>query len=294
MNKFIFTVILCLLTSTSSYAQLIELEQKIKTIINDKKATVGVSILFDDNTSISINDGYRYPTMSVYKFYEALAILDSLNKKRLPLETEIFINKSDLLPKTHSPLRDKYPNGDIKLSIKELLEYSICYSDNNACDILFKYIGGPEVVNKYVKDLKVNNISIIATEEVMNENSENQYLNWTVPSSSTSLLNLFLEKNLFPQIYKDFLINTLISATSGPNKIKGLLPKDVVVGHKTGSSFRNEFGIQIGENDLGFIQLPNGKKFTIGVFIMNSMESDSTNCSIIANISKLAYDYYNK
>lgn len=294
MNKFIFTVILWLLTSTSSYAQLIELEQNIKTIIKDKKATVGVSILFDDNTSISINDGYRYPTMSVYKFYEALAILDSLNKKRLPLETEIFINKSDLLPKTHSPLRDKYPNGDIKLSIKELLEYSICYSDNNACDILFKYIGGPEVVNKYVKDLKVNNISIIATEEVMNENIENQYLNWTVPSSSTSLLNLFLEKNLFPQIYKDFLINTLISTTSGPNKIKGLLPKDVVVGHKTGSSFRNEFGIQIGENDLGFIQLPNGKKFTIGVFIMNSMESDSTNCSIIANISKLAYDYYNK
>lgn len=44
---------------------------------------------------------------------------------------------------------------------------------------------------------------------------------------------------------------------------------------------------------MGFVYLPNGKHYTIAVFVMNSMEDDQTNASIIARISKIVYDYYN-
>lgn len=283
----------CILTSLFAQEHT-ELEKEIQAIIKNKKATVGVAVIFDDNTTLTINNDYHYPTMSVFKLPLALAVLDYIDKNNISLESEIFIKKSDLLTKTHSPLRDKYPNGDLNASIKDLITYTIAQSDNNATDILLTYIGGPQVVDAHVKKLGITDIEIVANEATMNKSPEDQYLNWTTPSASTLLLEVFLRKNLFSDAYKNFLIETLISTTTGTDKIKGALPQDAIVGHKTGSSSRNDFGIKIGENDLGFVKLPNGKQFSIGVFVMNSMESDETNASIISNISKAIYDYYNK
>ena len=45
---------------------------------------------------------------------------------------------------------------------------------------------------------------------------------------------------------------------------------------------------------MGFVLLPDGKRYTIAVFIKNSIESDKANADIIARISKAVYDYYNK
>ena len=72
------------------------------------------------------------------------------------------------------------------------------------------------------------------------------------------------------------------------------LPAGTVIGHKTGSSDRNDKGIKLADNDMGFVLLPDGKRYTIAVFIKNSIESDKANADIIARISKAVYDYYNK
>ncbi|MFR0775137.1 MAG: serine hydrolase [Alistipes finegoldii] len=37
----------------------------------------------------------------------------------------------------------------------ELLAYSVAQSDNNVCDLLFRFLGGPEVVNCYIAGLGV-------------------------------------------------------------------------------------------------------------------------------------------
>lgn len=80
--------------------------------------------------------------MSVFKFHQALAVADFLDRNGLPLSTPLPIWESDLLPDTYSPLRDAYPQGGIEMSIGELLVYTLQLSDNNACDLLFRYIGG--------------------------------------------------------------------------------------------------------------------------------------------------------
>lgn len=80
--------------------------------------------------------------MSTFKFPLALAVLERLDKQGLPLETELFISKPDLHPDTYSPLREARPEGNFKITIGELLKYSVALSDNNACDILIDYLGG--------------------------------------------------------------------------------------------------------------------------------------------------------
>lgn len=188
-------------------------------------------------------------------------------------------------------MREAYPKGGL-FSMSELLQYSVSQSDNNACDILFRSVEGTEAVHNYVTSLGLTDFTILATEAKMHEKTENQYLNWTTPFSAVQLLELFLQKELFGSEYKAFLEKLMVETVTGPDKIKGLLPANVVVGHKTGSSSRDEAGMKIADNDLAFVRLPDGKNYSIAVFVMNSMEDDTTNAAIIAEVSKAVYNYY--
>lgn len=275
---------------SNSFAQ--SPEEKIKSIIQGKDATVGVFVMFEDGETLSINNEHHYPTMSVYKFHLALAVLNHLDKNKHSLDTEIFIQKSDLLPNTYSPLRDSHPEGNFNLSLGELLKYTVSQSDNNGCDILFRYLGGTRVVDQYIKNLGIKDVSIAATEEQMHDRLEDQYLNWTTPASAVQLLNMFLTTKLFSNEYKEFLERTLIETSTGSDKLKALLPANAVIGHKTGSSFRTPDGVKAGDNDLGFIRLPDGRQYLIAVFVTDSKEDDKTNAAIIAAISKTVYDYF--
>lgn len=270
------------------------LQTEIESILKDKQATVGVAVMYDGRDIVTVNNQEHYPTMSTYKFHLALAVLDYLDRNKFPLDTEILVSKSDLLPETYSPLRDAYPEGDFKMSVGELLKYTVSQSDNNACDLLFRYVGGTKVVDRYIASLGVKDFVIAATEEEMHQQTENQYLNWTTPFSAVLLLEVFQNRNLFASVYKDYLTQLLLETSTGSNKIKGLLPADAVVGHKTGSSSRDESGMRIADNDMGFVRLPSGKRYSIAIYVMNSMEDDATNVGIIADVSKAVYEYYHK
>lgn len=292
MIRFFIFISLSLIILQATAQTNIPLRQEIQDIIQDKKATVGVAIIFDGTDTLTVNNQYRYPTMSVYKFHQALAVLDYLNKHNLPLEQQVYVSKSALLPETHSPLRDKKPEGNFYMPIKELMQYSVSQSDNNACDILFNFLGGTAPVEQYIKNLGIQQIAITKTEQEMSEDFDNQYGNWTTPYAAVQLLEIFLQQKLFASNYKIFLSDALIQTSTGKDKIKGLLPSGTIVGHKTGMSSRNSNGVKAGDNDLGFIKLPNNKNLSIAVFIVNSTEDDTTNAKIIAQISKAAYDYF--
>lgn len=267
-----------------------QLEQKIKNFLSDKKATVGVSVLMEGRAIATVNGQNRYPLLSVYKFPLALAVLNHLDKNNLPLNTKITVSQTDLLPDTYSPLRDKYPQGGIDLTVGELLKYTIALSDNNACDILFRYIGSPQKVNRFIKKLKIKDISIKHTEQELHEKSEYVFQNQATPLAIAQLLDLFLKKELFSDKYYEFLEETMINTTTGLKKIRALLPPTVIVGDKTGNSPRTSEGMKIADNDLAFVRLPNGKQYTIAVLVSNSYENDETNSQIIARISKIVYD----
>ena len=62
----------------------------------------------------------------------------------------------------------------------------------------------------------------------------------------------------------------MIDTETGANKLKGMLPAKTVVGHKTGSSDRNADGMKTADNDAGLVILPDGRKYYIAAFVMDS------------------------
>lgn len=290
-NTFIATLTL-MIFSSSALADTKDLSSKIQQIISSKKAVVGVSIYgIETKESLNINNEKHYPLESVFKFHIALTILDMVDQGRLTLEKKIYIKKSDLLPNTWSPLRDKYPKGNVKLPVSELIKYSIQESDNNACDILLKLIGGADVVNDYINKIGINDTSIKVNEEDMHKNWDNQFKNWTKPSASTDLLKIFYERKILSKKSHDYLMDVMLGTTTGTNRIKKQLPKGSLLAHKTGTSDTNK-GITAGINDIGIVTLPNKKHFAISVYVTESKENANTNEKIISDIAKVTSDYF--
>ncbi|WP_245950784.1 class A beta-lactamase [Chitinophaga dinghuensis] len=251
--------------------------------------------MLETNDTISFNRDLRLPMQSVYKFPISMAVLDQVDKGRLTLHQPIKIEKADLTTDGVSPLRDKYPNGGVSLTIDELLDYNIRSSDGSACDILLKVLGGPAAANKYIHQLGIKDINIATTEEaqVQQNDAKTQYKNWCTPSAMTLLLEKFYLKPLLSDSSKRYLYHLM--ATSGPGKrrLKAQLPAGTEIAHKTGTSWTIE-GITAATNDAGIITLPNGKHVAITVFVSDAKASEAEREGTIAAIAKAVWDAYSK
>jgi beta-lactamase class A len=288
-----FLLILVLSFTKNAYSQTNNLRKQLDSIIQTKKADIGVAVLgLEDRDSLTVNPQKDYPMQSVYKLHLALAILHDVDKGKLALNQPILIKKSDLLPNTWSPMRDKYPEGNISLPLSDILSFSVSKSDNNACDVLFRLVGGTKKVHKYIRKLGIKNVKISATEEEMSKDWSIQFTNKTRPFSAVELLDKFFNQPILKKETHDFLWKILVETTTGPNKIKGLLPDGTVVGHKTGASGTNKEGITGASNDVGIVTLPNGKHVAIAVFVANSSGNTAENDRTIAEIAKAVWDFY--
>jgi beta-lactamase class A len=278
-----------------SQAQTEALQNQIENFIKTYKADVGVGIYgIENGKAVYVHKDKHYPMQSVYKFHVALAVLNQVDKGKLALNQQILLKKTDLLPDTWSPMRDKYPEGNVEIPLSDILKYTVSQSDNNGCDILFRLVGGTKKVHKYIHKLGIKDIAIKATEEEMHKVYDVQFTNWGTPQSMIQALDKFYKGNILSKNSYDFLWQTMIETTTGPKRIKGLLPTQTIVAHKTGTSGTNQQGITAATNDIGIVTLPNGQHFAIVVFIANSSENNETNEKIIAEITKLAWNYFTK
>jgi len=293
MIKTVISALVFSFLSFSAFAQTDLLKQQIEQVLAGKKATVGVAVYgFEKGDTLSVNNQIHYPLQSIFKFHIALAVLNRVDKGELALDQKILITKKDLLPDTWSPIRDDYPNGNVQLTIAKIIVYTIAQSDNNGCDILLRLIGGAETVNDYIKSIGVKDFSIRVNEEEMHREWNIQFLNWTTPESTIEVLRKFHKGKILSEESYDFLWKTMAGTTTGVKRIKGKLPAGTTVAHKTGTSGTNEEGITAAINDVGIVTLPTGEDFAISVFVSNSKESQETNERIIAEVSKLVWDWF--
>ena len=291
--KYPLLILLVLAFRLQSYAQMAKLNSQIEQITKGKQAKVGVAILdFDGKDTLTMNGAGHFPMQSVFKFHLALAVLNQIDKGKLSLNQKIFVKKADLHPNWWSPLRDKYPNGNVYVLLSELLSFTVSQSDNNGCDILFNLVGGPKKVNDYIHSLGIKEVAITSNEEVMQADWNVQYTNFSTPVAAVKLLEKFHKKHILSKNSEAFLWKIMAETTTGATKIKSLLPKNTVFAHKTGWSGTNKDGLTGATNDIGIVTLPNGKQFAIAVFVTNSMEKETTNDRMIAEIGKATYDYF--
>ncbi len=278
-----------LFISLSAFSQTDSLRHRIHHIIQNKNAKVGVAIRgLENGDTLSINGTTSFPLFSVVKIPTALMVLHLVDTKKLALDSSIHFVHSFLDTNTFSPIRDEIDKAEFDLSIRDLLSYSISRSDNIAFEKLVELAGGIKVVSDYSRSMQ-HEIFINAT----GKDGLTEYIkNSSTPLAMNSLLIKIDQKKFLSNGSRDLFWKLMKETKNAPNRIKGLLPEGTIVMHKPGTSGADDNGLNIAFNDVGIVTLPNGNHFVISVFITNSTESDEVNASIIAEISKAAWDYF--
>ena len=282
LHCFILSGIFLLSISLPVAAQKKSLRADLEQIVKSADARVGIALLHLENRD----------TLSIHgKQHFAMAVLSEVDKGKLSLDQKVHIRKEDMLPNTWSPMAKKYPQGNADVPLRELIMSTVSLSDNNTCDMLFRMLGGPKNVERYVHGLGVKNIAIVGTEEEMHLDWNVQFTNWSEPIAMVQLLDIFYKQKALSKANNELLWKWMVETPTGMHRLKELLPPGTVVAHKTGTDGPNADGVQGAINDVGIITLPNGNHIALVVYV--SMLKDEKKAEdTIARIAKACFEYY--
>ena len=163
-------------------------------------------------------------------------------------------------------------------------------SDGTACDVFLRLLGQP-AVNRHLHSLEVSNVVVATTEREMGRDERAQYRSWATPEGMIVLLRALNEGRGLSAQSRELLLGFMTESTTGPKRIKGLLPPGTRVAHKTGTS-RTVNGLTAATNDVGIIQLPDGRHLAIAVFVSDARADDTTRDAVIAKISRAAWNHW--
>jgi beta-lactamase class A len=294
---------IALLLVASGSAQ--SLAARYEQIAKQAKGRVGAaSVLLEGGEETCIRCDEHFPMQSLYKFPIAWAVLAQVDAGRLKLDQKVLVSKREYLGDgAYSPLRDRSREKDQTVELRELLQLAVVQSDGTASDVLMRlldgeaksssdpYSVGAREVMRFLRSIGVDDTSINVQdpEMALQKDWQVQYRNWMSPRGALKLLRAFHEGKGLSKESHALLQDMLEHSIRGDKRLKGLLPKETVLAHKTGTSGSRN-GVTAATNDIGIITLPSGKHLAVAVFVSDSKANEKTREGVIASIAGEAWD----
>jgi beta-lactamase class A len=282
---------------------------------------VGLSAVhLESGRRIALNAGERFPMASTYKIPIAVQLLSRVDEGMISLDRMIELQAWDFHPGS-GILTDLFKPPGVALSVRNLLELMLLISDNSATDLLLRLAGGPEAVTARMRALGIRDMEINRPTVLLIADSEGYGLppesEWspglfqklhegTTPESRKAALRNFemdprdtsspdAMVTLLERIYRGdslkgesraLLLDILERCRTGKERLRGILPQETMVAHKTGTLS----GIT---NDAGVITLPDDAgHVAIAVFVKSSEKGAAEREWAIAQISRAVYDFF--
>ncbi len=278
------------------------LQARVARIAADAQGTVSVSCLLPGTAlNCDLHPHNHSPMQSMFKFPLALTVLHLADTgKLLPtqrpgesieatLDRNVRFLPEDRIPHTYSPLQDRYPEANVDVSLRELIQLAAGKSDNAATETLLRIVGGPSVVQRYVRSLGIAGFQLQDGEQGLARDPTAQYRNWIMPAAAVRLLERLVIDPPLSSAANDFLLRTLTASVTGPNRLRAGLPAGTVLAHKTGTSGEHN-GKAEATNDIGLTTLPDGRHLAVAVLITDAHANEATRDRVIARIGRAAYD----
>jgi beta-lactamase class A len=253
-------------------------------------AILGVSAIhLESGKRVSVRGSARFPMGSVYQFPIGLTVLKRVDAGTLDLNSEVTIQPRDFAP-GWSPIRDQANGKPVTLTIGQLLEAMVKMSDNTASDALLKLVGGPSLVTARLVELNAPPIRVDRSETQMSvdlhaPNGVDHYAadprDTATPDAMADLFVTFWNKSdgLSPNSHA-LLLEHMTKSTTGPRKLRSILPSGWTLAHKTGSMPGTS-------NDAGILTSADGKEHIV-VAIFTRAAKTSNDVTVDADIANAA------
>jgi beta-lactamase class A len=219
----------------------------------------------------------RFPICSTFKLLLACAILHRVEKNEEKLDRRIVYTESDLLD--YAPVTKAHlPQGG--MTVSELCEAAVEYSDNTAANLLLRTIGGPARLTEYVRTIGDTVTRLDRDEPSLNTAIKGDDRDTTSPlSMATNLQALLLGKALSVDSQRQ-LLTWLKANTTGAKRLRAGFPADWKIGDKTGSG---ENGTS---NDVAIVWPPDQPPILVAVYLTECVRPASDRDAAIAEVAR--------
>lgn len=174
----------------------------------------------------------RFPLLSTFKALAAAAVL---HKARTTdpglLDRVIRWTAAEVRP--HSPITEKYVGRG--MTVAQLCDAAIRYSDNTAANMLLRQIGGPAGLTRYFRTLDDPDSRLDRWEVELNDWTPRENRDTTTPASMAHSLSAVTVGDALSAEDRDRLTAWLIANTTGDTRIRAGLPTTWTIGDKTGT-----------------------------------------------------------
>ncbi|RNB88608.1 class A beta-lactamase [Brevibacillus nitrificans] len=220
----------------------------------------------------------RFAFASTFKALAAGAVLKQSTDEQL--HVVINYTSDDLV--TYSPVTEKHVQTGMTLS--EISEAAIRYSDNTAGNLLLKQLGGPEGFEKILRELGDQVTSPVRYETELNEAIPGDTRDTSTPKALAGTLQKLTLGDVLPQEKRSMLINWMLGNETGDKLIRAGAPKDWVVADKSGAG---SYGTR---NDIAVIWPANGDPIVMAILSSTDKQDAPYDNALIEKAAKVALD----
>ncbi|MFK4312360.1 MULTISPECIES: class A beta-lactamase BlaIII [unclassified Bacillus (in: firmicutes)] len=227
------------------------------------------------NQTVAYHSDDRFAFASTSK---SLAVGALLRKNSLEaLDQRITYTHEDL--SNYNPITEKHV--DTGMTLKELADASVRYSDSTAHNLILKQLGGPSEFEKILREMGDTVTTSERFEPELNEVHPGETHDTSTPEAIAKTLQSFTLGTALPIEKRELLVDWMKRNTTGDKLIRAGVPKGWEVADKTGAG---SYGTR---NDIAIIWPPNKKPIVLAILSNHDKEDAKYDDKLIADATKV-------
>lgn len=167
------------------------------------------------------------------------------------------------------------------MTIRELCDAALRFSDNTAANLLFREIGGPSALGAALRRIGDRTTHVDRIEPDLNTAIPGDIRDTSTPRQLGTDLRAYTLGHVLPGPKRELLIDWMRRNTTGDNVIRAGVPTDWTVGDKTGSA---DYGTR---NDIAVAWPPHRAPIVIAVLSTRSTKDATRNDNLIRDAAKI-------
>lgn len=233
-----------------------------------------VAIDTGSGATVTHRAGERFPFASAAKVFIAATVLDDARSG--DLDAVVPIEQRDLL--SYAPVTSQHVGSG--MTVRALLDAMLRSSDNTAANLLVARVGGPSVVQQWLRGIGDQVTQVVRVEPDLNEAAPGDERDTTTPAQfAADLRTVLLGDALRPEDRK-LLVDTMAGTTTGAGTIRAGVPTGWAVADKTGTG---SYGVR---NDVGIVTPPGRAPIVLVVMTSRSRADAKPVDALVAAATK--------
>ena len=235
------------------------LEQRLAALATENPGEYGFAALdLQTGAAVSFNGQRPFPMASTMKIAVAAAYLTEVDAGRRSLDETIGATTA-----------------------LTLIEQMLIHSNNRSTDILIATLGGPAAVDNWLRARRLSGIRVdrniaqlLAARRDLHDIRDS-----STPVAMLQLLRLIDSGDALSPRSRALLLDIMRRCATGRNRIRGLMPPEAMVEHKTGT-------LSGYTGDVGYLTRPDGRRIAVVFFARGG----DNRPAVISTAARAIYD----